>query len=79
LLLYATPIDIGTGVRLLGPALRENVARNVEPCRSAAAAAGGAIPDLSAALPDSSAFIDADHLAQDGRRRVASARAGAFR
>ncbi|HLY74826.1 MAG TPA: hypothetical protein VKU80_11970 [Planctomycetota bacterium] len=74
-LVYVTPIDVVQGSRLLGPGFREQVARNVEVCRSAA----GSLLDLSAAVRDPGEFIGYEHLAQRGRQLVASELAAALK
>ena len=74
-LVYITPIDVVQGTRLLGPGFLEQVARNVEVCRSAA----GSLLDLSAAVLDPGEFIGYEHLAQRGRQLVASSLADALK
>jgi len=70
-MVYVTPVDAAGG----GPEVQGRVVQNVEICREAA----GSLLDLSAAVADRSEFIGYEHLAERGRRRVASELASALK
>lgn len=81
LLVYVTPVDMESGERWIGPAFREIVGNNLDVVRRSLSAHGVNLLDLSALL-EAAAFAWKDfpneHLAEDGRRRLAEAIASAI-
>jgi len=63
-LIYVTPVDVAGG----DAAFRAQIAANVEVCRGVASGLLG----LSAAVTERSEFIGYEHIAERGRRQVAS-------
>ncbi|HVE38740.1 MAG TPA: hypothetical protein VNM14_02560 [Planctomycetota bacterium] len=78
-ILYVTPINVGKGVRLVGPEFAGHVARETALCRAAGASLQEDILDLSTLVPEEKDFENVEHLLERGRMQVAVELARAVR